>query len=246
MFLKLRPFIYSLAFLLGLELAVFWSGWMQYLILLIAVLGALEGKRETGKWIFSILPLSLALASAGLLYFVSIPLEKQLFILASAFFYYLTFLGISRIGENPKDRTAEAMLAAGSFASLLFIYFVSYGFYLNFLVPVFVLMLTFFFATFLISFQYFTLAKRDPRHRTFFYTFLSALVMSEAAWALNFWPFGYLTTGVVALILYYVIWEVIRSYFLDILDKKRMAYNMAFLSVLIVMVLVSSKWMPNF
>jgi len=64
--------------------------------------------------------------------------------------------------------------------------------------------------------------------------------MVELIWTMNFWPFGYLTTGVIALILYYILWDLTQSFFLKLLSKKRVVANMIFFSALIVIILLSS------
>lgn len=246
MFLRLQPLLYSLLFLAGLEMVVLRPDFTVYLMIVLVILSALAVLIRTKRWMSVILPVTLSFFSIAVLYFVTIPLEKQLFILVSSIFYYLLFLGTIRLLGYAKDKTAEGMLMASSFASLLFAYFSIYGFYLNFLVSVQYLMLAFFIVTFLVSYQYFKIIEGDKEKKTIFYSFILAFIMSELVWPLNFWPFGYLTTGVVALILYYVIWEITRSHFLDQLNRKKVVFNMVLFSFLIVMVLVSSKWMPNF
>lgn len=210
------------------------------------MLATTQGIRNGKKWYFFILPLLFSISSLILLYFITIPLEKQFFILIASLLYYLASLGIWRLGKYDKDLTAQGMTTAAYFSSLFFVYSGTYGFYLNFLVPVYFLMIAFSVPTFLLSYQYFCITQKTTAKEAVVYSGLLALVSLEIAWVLNFWPFGYLTTGVVALILYYIVWELVKSYFFSQLSKKKVVFNMAFLSVLIGIVLFSSKWMPNF
>ncbi|MBU2028294.1 hypothetical protein KJ761_00165, partial [Patescibacteria group bacterium] len=157
--------------------------------------------------------------------------------------YYLGLYGINRLGLYAKDQTALAMLITASATTVFFSFSSFYGIYLNFLVPIYILMLVYFLVTFLISLAYFFLIQNNKK-TALIYSFVLALIMAELIWTMNFWPFGYLTTGVIALILYYILWDLIRGHFLNILNKKRVVINLVFFSILIVWVLITSKWLP--
>jgi hypothetical protein len=86
--------------------------------------------------------------------------------------------------------------------------------------------------------------KKNDLRAVWIYSFLLALAMSELIWTMNFWPFGYLTTGTVALILYYVLWDIATCYFMDILTRRRVLTNSAVFSILVFIILLSSKWIP--
>jgi len=68
--------------------------------------------------------------------------------------------------------------------------------------------------------------------------------MAEIVWILNFWPFGYLTTGVISLIFYYVFWDLIQCHFFNMLSKKRVLGHMLIFGFLVAMVLSSTRWLP--
>jgi hypothetical protein len=68
--------------------------------------------------------------------------------------------------------------------------------------------------------------------------------MAEIFWVLNFWPFGYLTTSVAGLVFYFVFWDIIQCHFLQKLSKRRIVANMVFLSIIVMMVLSSTRWFP--
>jgi hypothetical protein len=158
--------------------------------------------------------------------------------------YYLSLLGSYRLGRYDRDQTAIGMNMAGSVATIFFSYAGAYGLYLNFLVPLYYLMLAYLVVTLLVSYQHFSLVKRDNKKSVWTYSFLLALAMAELIWTMNFWPFGYLTTGVIALILYYVLWDLVYSHFAGKLSKRRVAANMVFFSVVIIFILLTSKWIP--
>ncbi len=243
MFIKIRPLLFSLFFLLFLEVLVFFPSrvfWVAGVLLIFSVwAGITMGKR----WIFSVIPFFFTLSCIGLLYLISLNLEEQIFIILSSGIYYLGLYGINRLGSYIKDQTALAMLATTLTATVFFSFSSFYGIYLNFLIPIYVLMLIYFSTTFLISLAYFLLIQGNKK-TVLIYSFILALIMSELIWTMNFWPFGYLTTGVIALILYYILWDLIRSHFLNILSQKRVVVHLIFFSILIVLVLITSKWLP--
>ena len=243
MFIKFRPLLYSLFFLCGLELIIFKPGLIMMLMSFLFLAALYEGRKIGHEWKFSILPVFFTIFSIALLHLISGMLEKQIFVGLVFLMYYLAFFGTYRLSIYAGDQTAKGMLMAATSAAIFFTYAGAYGLYLNFLVPLYVLMLTYLIVTLLVSYQYFSIIERDKK-RVLTYSFLLALFMVELIWTMNFWPFGYLTTGVIALILYYILWDLTQSFFLKLLNKKRVVANMIFFSALIVIILLSSKWIP--
>ena len=244
MFLKLRPLLYSLIFLAGLELILVMPDmiiWIVFFLLFISIQGS---KKIGGKWFFAVLPIFFTLSSMALLYLITLNFEQQIFILLSSSMYYLALLSAHRLGDYVGDQTARGMNMAATAATVFFTYAGAYGLYLNFLVPLYYLMLVYLLVTLFVSYQYFLIIKDDQRKTAWIYSFLLSLVMAEIVWTMNFWPFGYLTTGVIALIMYYVLWDLTQSHLLNLLSKKRVVANMIFFSAMIMIVLLSSKWLP--
>lgn len=243
MFLKLRPLLYSIVFFFGLELTIFASDWLLHITILLLILAMYEGKKIGQNWRYSILPVFFTIFSIALLQLISMIFEEQIFIFLVSIMYYLALFGTYRLGKYESDKTARGMIMASTSAAIFFAYAGAYGLYLNFLVPLYALMLTYLAVTFFVSYQYFSIIEKN-KSKVKVYSFLLALFMVEIIWSMNFWPFGYLTTGVIALILYYVLWDLTQSYFLNLLSRKRVVANMVFFSVIISIVLLSSKWIP--
>lgn len=213
------------------------------------IIALYQGKAIGRKWKFSVLPVFFTLSSAALLYLVTIRFEQQIFILLASSMYYLSLMGAYRLTRYGGDLTARGMIMAATASTIFFTYAGAYGLYLNFLVPLYILMLAYLLVTLLVSYQYFSIIhpptdEKKSNKIVWVYSFILALAMAEIAWTVNFWPFGYLTTGIVALILYYVLWDLIQSHFLNLLSKQRVVANLIFLSVLIFIVLATSKWIP--
>jgi len=243
MLIKFRPLLYSILFLAGLEMTIFKPSWFFYIAGFLLLISFYEGKKIGQRWRYSILPFFFSIFSIALLQLVSLMYEKQIFIVLVSAMYYLALFGTYRLGLFDGDQTARGMIMASTSAAIFFTYAGAYGLYLNFLVPLYVLMLTYLIATLFISYQYFAIIEKN-KNKVWTYSFLLSLFMVELIWTMNFWPFGYLTTGIIALILYYVLWDLTQSYFLNLLSRKRVVANMIFFSALIIIVLLSSKWIP--
>ena len=244
MFLKIRPLVLSLIYLVSLELITFKPAYFYWIGFFLIMLSLYEGRKIGHRWLFSVLPVFFVLSSVALLYLIALTYEQQTFILLSAVMYYLALFSAYRLGVYGGDQTAKGMNMAAAATTIFFTYTSAYGLYLNFLVPPYYLMLVYLVVTLLVSFQYFAIIKRDQRKIVWMYSFLLALIMTEIIWTMNFWPFGYLTTGVIALILYYVLWDLVQSYFLNLLSRRRVVANMVFFSTLVIVVLLSAKWIP--
>jgi hypothetical protein len=248
MFLKLRPFFYSFLFFCFLEVISCVhnsSNQVFFFSFLLLLFSLREGKIIGKKWRFSVLPILFTLSSIALLYLIGIFYERQIFIFLASVMHYLAVFGAYRLGNYENDQTARGMNMAATSTTIFFAYAGAYGLYLNFLVPLGILMLAYFFITLFVSFQYFSIiVKKGERNMAWLYSFVLGLSMAELAWVINFWPFGYLTAGVIALILYYMLWDIVQSYFLGILNQKRVLVGALFFSCLIVIILLTSKWTP--
>ena len=247
MFLKLRPLVYSLLFFWSLELIVYYRHHPQGVFWILAVLVVLslrEGRISGKKWKFAILPVFFTLSSVSLLYLVTLFYEQQAFIIIASLAQYLTLFGAYRLGKYDQDQTAKGMNALSATLTVFFAFAGSYGLYLNFNVPLQFLMLVYFIVTLSVTYQQLSLTNSFDSRRVWLYSFLLGLVMAEIAWMINFWPFGYLTTGVIALILYYVLWDLVQGHFSGLLVKKRILANLFFFFLVIVFILLTSKWIP--
>ncbi len=260
MFLKWQSLLYSLIFWIGLETIALEHKYVRFIVFFLLAISFYQGKKVGKKWKFSILPIFFTLSSVALLYLVTLTYEQQIFIILASSMYYLSLFGAYRLNQYSGDQTAKGMIAAATISTIFFTYAGAYGLYLNFLVPLWWLLITYSVITVLVSYQYFSiicfssnkvkkenselaLSKKQKRI-IWIYSFLMALAMAEIIWAASFWPFGYLTTGVITLILYYTLWDIVQSYFLSKLNRKRVISNVILCSVAVILVLVSSRWMP--
>ncbi|MEI7891126.1 MAG: hypothetical protein WCI36_04100 [bacterium] len=200
-------------------------------------------KRVSQKISMVPIPILLVVSTFGLLYFVQSIKQQQLLIALSAIAYYFLHIALYRLRHYQKDQTARGVISAGSVATIFLFNAMAYGIYLNFAIPLWILMFMMMLVTVFVSFQYFWLINDDKRNVLNF-SLVLGLVMAEIVWILNFWPFGYLTTGVISLIFYYVFWDLVQCHFLNILSKKRVFANMLFFATLVALVLSSTRWLP--
>lgn len=243
MFFDLIPFFYALLFVAVAEIAAFRPPYTIFLIFLLPIVAFWSAWKTSQRFLHSIIPVIFAFSSLVILFLIDSLVEKEIFLALSGFIYYLTFLGLHRLKAYAKDETARGMIAAGASASIFLFYSGAYGFYLNYQIPIWLLMFAFLIITFSVSFQLLSLLKKEHR-LVFIYSLILGMIMAEVAWVINFWPFGYLTTGVISLIFYYVLWDLTQSHFLDKLSQKRVIANIVFFSLLIALILASSSWLP--
>lgn len=245
MIFHLPSILYSILFLGGLELVAFGADIVLFIAAAVLFLFSFFATYTINRRaLFLAVPVFFTLADVSLLFFIDPPLEKHAFVIASTLIYYLALLGVHRLHIYRRDQTARGMIVAVSTVTTFFFYTASYGVYLNFVIPVAALMTAYFLITALISANYFLIIAHDRRRTALAYSFVIALGMAEIAWAVNFWPFGYLTTGVISLIFYYILWDLAQSYFLNLLSQKRVIANVVFFTMLAALVLLSSRWLP--
>jgi hypothetical protein len=237
-------FFTSLIFFIALEWVAFQNDWVFFLAGLIAFLTIQAAKRIGKSFSSGITPLIFAISSVATLYLVDSMRQRQLVIFLSSSVYYLAFLSVYRLRYYERDKTAQGMMSFVSMATIFLFYASMYGIYLNFVIPIGVFMIAYCAVTILLSYQYFMSLDKTDKRRARMYSLVLGLALSEIAWVVNFWPFGYLTTGVVVLMFYYILWYLVQSYFVKMLSKKRLLVHLLLFSFLIGMVLISTRWLP--
>lgn len=244
MFFHFSIFFYSLLFFFGLEMMQINSS-VAFPMGIVLALVSLRASKVFGKsWRDSIVPLILIISSTSLLYLIDSAAQKQLFIGIAFAVYYISIFGAHRLVLYPKDQTARGLMAFSSMTALFVFYSSCYGLYLNFSIPLWTFMLVYGIVTSIVSLVYLSVLEIRNTRLVYLYSSLLGLSMAEISWIINFWPFGYLTTSVIVLIFYYILWDLTQSYFLNILSQRRVAGHLTLLSFLIAMILMSSRWLP--
>ncbi|HCJ45600.1 MAG: hypothetical protein GW815_02225 [Candidatus Moranbacteria bacterium] len=240
---------WTFIFALGLEVVVqnpFFPTWNWYLLstvpLLIISLWACQ--RITKRSIDVLLLGLLSLASPTFLSFIDSPRQRQWFIFLCAGMYYFALLGLYRLRHSPKDKTAQAFLNTASLSALFFYYTSLFGFYLNFSFPLWGLMTLYFFGTAFTSYKTFSSIQKEEvkKKRLLLYSIILGLCMAEMAWVMSFWPFGYLTAGALALVFFFLIWDIAFDIFHQVLSLRKMVWRTLFFFGLIGILLWSTPW----
>jgi len=240
-------FFWSVIFALGLEVIadnpIFpsWS-WYFFSILPLVIISLVASRRITKRYTDAFVPGLLSFVAPTLLSLIDHPAERQVFVVLSAVMYYFALLGIYRLRHAPEDKTAKSFLYSAAMAAMFFFYAGVYGFYLNFSFPLWGLMLIYFLGTALTSYETFLGVENQERRRMRLYSVLLGLIMGEMAWVMSFWPFGYLTTGVMALIFFFVIWDIALDGFRKKLSLKKAVARILFFFILIAGLLFSTPW----
>ncbi|MFZ2299597.1 MAG: hypothetical protein WAW00_00490 [Candidatus Moraniibacteriota bacterium] len=242
-------FFWSIVFFLGLELIAVnpifpaWS-WYIFSILPLIIISLIASRRITRRFSDAFLPGLLSITAPTLLSLIDYPAQRQAFVIVSALMYYFALLGMYRLRHAPYDRTAQAFLNTAAMAAIFFFYAGVYGFYLNFSFPLWGLMLLYFFGTALTSYETFIGIEREggEKKRLVLYSMLLGLLMGEMAWVMSFWPFGYLTTGALALIFFFMAWDISFDAFHRTLSLKKAVIRIIFFLVLIGILLFSTPW----
>jgi len=244
-FLYLPAIFQSLIVSLILELMLLHRGffWIYFVVFLAISLISFRiySKVWSGWFIAGIFYASIW----AILHLIDYDVERHIFIAIGALVNYFLLFGIYRIAKKPDSETAKSIIAMSNMAVIFLFFSASYGVYLNFDIPSWLLMTFYFFNIALISYQYFVLIGEENKRKVLVYSLILGFGVLEMGWVINFWPFGYLTTGTILLMFYYIIWDLSQNYFKNILSVKKVLVNLIFFMIASSVVLYSSIWLPN-
>lgn len=241
--------LWTIIFSFGLEFVAlnpFFPTWSWYIfsILPLVAISFLACRKITKRYTDTFLPGLLSFAAPTLLSLIDTPTQRQIFVFLSALMYYFALLGLYRLHHAPEDKTAQALLNTAAVAALFFYFTGIFGFYLNFSFPVWGLMILFFAGTALTSYKTFVSVERKEteKKRRILYSVLIGLFLSELAWVMSFWPFGYLTAGSLVLVFFFLVWDTSFDAFHQELSLKKAVIRIAFFFFLVGIVLLSTPW----
>ncbi|HLM83946.1 MAG TPA: hypothetical protein VK254_01895 [Candidatus Bathyarchaeia archaeon] len=235
----------SALFAANLWLSVNFFGYAGWFGIIFSMVIIITTRIVVGRWKFTVLPAVLVPGAVLLLSLIDPPFEMNMFIFLSSLVFYTTVLAGGRLFQYEKDETAKAMYNVATVAVLFCWYAASYGWYLNpsISLPIWALLLVFSVITFFVSWVSFSINQIN-REKSLIYSVFLATLVAQVVWIQNFWPFGYLTASVIALIIYFVGWEMILSFFLKRLSARTVLFELIFLVGSVVLILLSTKWYP--
>lgn len=241
---------FGVFFLTLIDLAALWLVYdypnKAFWIVGILALATLIGVRIIAKHFrFFLLLMMLVLGTLLLLPLIDSPAQAKAFMVLSGGVFYLVVLAGYRLRRYDKDQTAKAMANLSALFALFCWYTSVFGWYLNIEMSVWYIMSILMAATFLVSYVSILINGLEiHRHQRILYSIFLAYLIAVTVWTQNSWPFGYLTTGVITLIIYYAGWDAIRNYFQGKLVVRKIAFSLVFLVGTITILLLSTKWYP--
>lgn len=258
MFLKYQPIFYSFIFLVLLETMFFREDWFWWILFSMIFLSFFMIWPFIRKIYFLAIPLLISANSVVFLFLVDSNIEKQIFIGLTVGIYYLTLLGIYRLKFYCKDETARAMLDLGILTAAFFSFVCGFALFLNYQIEVWMLLVAFCAVVFSVSFPSFYICaiskckERKVAHlgRIFeisninvtFLSLILAVVMAQIVWGISFWPFSYLTIGIILLIIFFVMWNMTKSFFLGYFSLRSVLITGVGAGLLITVILVTAQW----
>lgn len=247
MFFHLTLFLWSLGYLLSLEFLALnpaltdWKGY-TFSLLFVSTIALLAVYKTTKKMTGIPIPLLFSLATPTLIFLIDNRTNQHIFVFISSIAFYSLLLGLYRLRFAPTDETARAFMHAGGIASLFLFYAACYGLYLNFDIPLSLLMVTFCVSTFSVSYQMLQVVDgKEEKERKIAATFL-ALVMTEASWIASMWPFGYLTVAALLTVVFFFPWEGILLSLTNQFAERRIFLRAFSLISLAALLLLSTPW----
>jgi hypothetical protein len=245
-FLYLPAIWQAIIFYLSLEGIIFYQNyfWLVFFVFIIfsLVLFRIFSKTWTGWFV----GLTFYCSVWVILHLIDYDMERHIFAAIAGLVDYFLLFGVYRIIKKPDSMTAKSIINMSIMSTVFLFFSATYGIYLNFDLPSWLLMIFYFSFITLISQQYFLLINKDEnKHKVWVYSLILGFSVLEMGWVINFWPFGYLTTGIILLMFYYIIWDLSQNYFQDILSVKKVLSNLAIFILISAIVLFSSRWLPN-
>ncbi len=221
---------------------------------------------------FLAVPFFLSIGSLNLLYLIDGIYERTFFIVSAVIVYALALWGANRLKKYDCDQTAQGMVNLATIITVFFWVVSNYGWYLNFEISSWMLVVTTMASTFLIILPSLTISfvacykihyrqdkkkKKSPEKENFvlalryqikiqrvalFFSFIIAFIIGEVIWGLSLWPFGYLPTGMTAVIIFFLFWSIVRKFIRKELTKRFIIANIFIMIVIIVIMIVTSPW----
>lgn len=256
MLFQLRAFIYSLIFLLSLEAMVFWQFFQQGAIfLLLFTLLVIWPFVRKPRFLF--ISVFLSLGSVNLTALIDQGMETHFFIFLASLVYYISLVGAYRLKNYRCDQSAQGMVEISTLVASFFWFISIYGWFLNFQIDTGWLVAGLMVSAFLVNLPSLLVSvdscnklsekketggKKVPFIKAIFLNLILALVVGEIAWAVVLWPFSYLTTGTIILIVFYIFRNIVSLFIKEDFSLKRVLTGLIGGLVFIAILLLTAQW----
>jgi len=243
MFLRFGILFLALLFAANLYAAANFESYSTWIGMVFSLVLMIAARITVKKWKYSVLPILLVPGSVILLFLIDSVSLTRLFAVLSSLVFYFSILAGWRLAHYEKDLTAKAMYNFAAVAVVFCWFSAGFGWYLNVAVPIWGLMIILAVVAFLVSASSFAVNQIQSDKSLVFSIFLASIV-AETVLVQNFWPFGYLTMAAIALIIYFVGWEIIINYLLGKMSVRAVVFELFFLAGSVSLILLSTNWYP--
>ena len=249
-FKKILPYLTAAALIFFFELSYYyylsWLWWLLginiCIILTILILNNFHFNKETLGFVLT--PLVLCNAVFGFLLFQENTLIKQTIIFITCFFSWLFLHNLSVFYYNYKAYFVYSLENISGFINLLalfFLYVSVFAFYILSVSRLRWLIALVFCITLALAWQTLWVNKVSSL-RTRYLPWASAIITTEMFWVCHYWPTSFYVNGLILIIVYYVIINLGRLYFLDSLTKKHTWRYLASSSLIVAAILATAQW----
>jgi len=244
-FLYIPAIFQAVLFAVVLKAIAFYGGLFWLLLIVFLAISLIGFRIISGKWLLWYSVALFVLSVWTIFHLIDYVVERDIFIVLSSVIYYFFLFAGYKLGKNSKDEDARGIIAMVLMATIFLFFSATYGIYLNFEVSSWWLMLFYFINISIVSYRYFAIIERRNRRLVLIYSLVLGFCMLEMGWVVNFWPFGYLTSGSILLMFYYILWDLAQNYFSKNLSRKTVLINLFLFILISGMVLYSSRWLPK-
>ena len=242
--------IFTLSFF-GLEYIAFDKSKVFLVLILLSICSfviTLSFLKKSGIKSDKFTHLSLPLLFLGSLigFFVFIPGEilRHLFAGVGSLFFASLIFYIGNLATQKITISPNKYYSLGEINILIcafFSYSTVFGFYLFLNLPIWVLMLQILVVSVAVSYFYFCYNK-IKLSQNFIFHLTFGLISCEIAWSLSFWPTGIISRASALFVIFYIISGLLKHYFQKTLDKKVIKEYLVVGTIILVLVLVTTKW----
>ncbi|MBM3256281.1 MAG: hypothetical protein FJZ04_02335 [Candidatus Moranbacteria bacterium] len=254
MLFRLYPFLTTLLFigLIFFTLYFFGSNFVWWVLGGGAVIILFLVKKSVGRIASTIVPLLLIGGSLPVLSLMGTPSLRYFSIVLLSVSLYLVLLIKGRLNDNPVDKIALAMLSGVNFltffvlANLLFASFIHFS---EIVFPVWLMIILAALISYIIAkdtlennlflpLKRGELTKKDINAASL----LAALMTSEIAWGLVFFPFRYRSNAVLLLAAYYIFFTATQFFLTKEEKRRKLAKDIVIVLIAVGLILLTSKW----
>lgn len=244
MFIYIKPLIYSLLMVFGLEILVIYLDYSAWILFVLFVINLIASWQVSKRFKIPYLPSLFVVGSAVLLFFVDPGMLRHIYITSAGAVYYLILYSINLFNENKKS---EFVIKINYITSLITLFLWLSGImalYLNSIFGVWTILGGVFFIAYLISYQ---LLKRtlQTKIKYFLVSFVLAYCVSVIAWACLFLPFSYLTLSAIIFASYFIIVNYFIQNKNQKLTKLSFTFDVLIFVLAVLAVLYTAKWEIN-